>query len=246
MAALYDEIGVNYATTRQPDPHIAALIAEALGPARTVLNVGAGAGSYEPVGRKVVAVEPSLRMIRQRPAGSAPVLRGVGEMLPFADGSFDSVLASLTIHHWPDRRRGFAEMLRVALDRVVVFTFDPAVSHQFWLVQEYFPGIAPLYTDSFSFEEVQGELGGEVQVVPVPADCTDGFLGAYWRRPERYLDPPVRAGISAFHGLTQSEVAAGLQALERDLDSGEWHRRHRDLLRQESFDGGYRLIVHQK
>ena len=167
-------------------------------------------------------------------------------MLPFADGSFDSVLASLTIHHWPDRRRGFAEMLRVASKRVVVFSFDPAVSHQFWLVQEYFPGVARLATDSFSFDEVQAELGGDVRVVPVPADCTDGFLGAYWRRPERYLDPAVRAGMSAFHGLTRSEVEAGLQRLERDLASGEWHGRHRDLIGQETFDGGYRLMVRQK
>ncbi len=246
MTATYDRIGVNYATVRKPDASIARMVHEALGAASTVLNVGAGAGSYEPYGPALVAVEPSRAMIGQRAPGSAPALQAVGEHLPFRDESFEAVLAVLTLHHWPDWRAGIAEMLRVASDRVVVVTFDPRVSHQFWLVQEYFPAIACLATDSFSFDEVQAALGGEIRVVPVPAGCTDGFLAAYWRRPECYLDPAVRAGMSAFHGLSQGDLSEGVRVLERDLQTGAWARRHAHLLEADTFDGGYRLLVRRK
>ena len=243
MAATYDRIGLSYAEVRRPDPRIATRIEGALGGARSVLNVGAGAGSYEPRERAVVAVEPSLAMIAQRPAGSAAAVQGVAEQLPFPDGSFDAAMATLTMHHWPDWRRGVAEMKRVARGRVVVLTFDPLVSHTFWLVREYFPAIARLETDSFSFEAVREEMGGSVLPVPVPADCTDGFLAAYWRRPERYLEPDVRAGMSAFHHLPADALRDGLARLERDIASGAWARRHAGLLALDEFDGGYRLIV---
>ncbi|MEX0784592.1 MAG: class I SAM-dependent methyltransferase [Dehalococcoidia bacterium] len=246
MPATYDAIGLNYASTRRPDPRIAAMVAEALGPADTILNVGAGAGSYEPAGRTLVAVEPSRAMIAQRAPGSAAVVQGVGEHLPFRDGTFDAVMATLTIHHWPDWRAGIGEMLRVASDRVVLLTFDPRVSHQFWLVQDYFPAISTLPTDSFSFDEVHAAFGGESHVVPVPAECTDGFLAAFWRRPKHYLDPTVRAGMSAFHGLSEHDLHTGLEALESDLQSGAWARRNAQLLAAETFDGGYRLLIRRK
>lgn len=242
MAATYDRIGIGYAHMREPDPRIAAAVHAALGGARTVLNVGAGAGSYEPEGRRVVAVEPSAAMIRQRRAGAAPAVRALAEDLPFRTQSFDAALATLTMHHWSDWRRGVEEMRRVA-HRTVVLTFDPAVSHSFWLVQEYFPGIAALSTDRFSFEIVREFIGGAVTVVPVPADCRDGFLGAFWRRPKRYLEPATRAAMSAFHGLPEAEVADGVARLAHDLQSGAWEARHADLLAADEWDGGYRLIV---
>lgn len=243
MTTIYDRIGRGYARSRRPDPQIAAAVLSALGDARSVVNVGAGTGSYEPEDREVVAVEPSRAMIRQRHAGAAPAVRAVAEHLPFRDRRFDAAMATLTMHHWKDTRRGIAEMRRVARSRVVVLTFDPSVSHSFWLVRDYLPSISRLETDSFSFSEVAAALGGDVQAVPVPAACTDGFLAAYWRRPEQYLDESIRAGMSAFHGLPPDEVEAGLSRLAADLRNGRWARRNDELLHATEFDGGYRLIV---
>lgn len=242
MSALYDKIGSGYVRSRRADPRIAARVIEALGDARTVVNVGAGAGSYEPDDRHVVAVEPSAAMVAQRPHGSA-VVRGIAERLPFCDRAFDAAMAILTMHHWSDFRAGIAELRRVARQRVVVLTFDPAVSHAFWLVRDYIPSIASLETDSFSFRQIVEALGGTVSAVPVPADCWDGFLAAYWRRPTQYLDADVRAGMSAFHGLPPEEVRGGLVRLEQDIRSGEWSRRNDGLIHRQEFDGGYRLIV---
>jgi SAM-dependent methyltransferase len=238
---LYDTLGRGYSAARRPDPRIAAQIHAALGDARTVLNVGAGAGSYEPADRAVLAVEPSEVMIAQRPADAAPVVRGVAEALPFPTGSFDAGLALLTLHHWTDQRAGIAELRRVA-DRTVTFTFDTDVS--LWIATDYLPAI--IGQEAFIFppiREVAAWLDAEVQVVPVPHDCTDGFTGAYWARPEAYLDPAVRAGMSAIRNLDPAVVDAGMERLRADLGSGAWDARHGHLRTMSELDLGYRLLV---
>ena len=238
---LYDRIGQDYACYRRPDPRIAARIRSALGDACTVLNVGAGSGSYEPAGHRVVAVEPSAEMVRQRPRGSAPVVRAVAECLPFRRSSFDAALAVLTLHHWRDWRRGVAELLRVA-PRVVLLTWDPD-GPTFWLMEDYFPGL--LTPDRARFPtpaELAEELGGaEVQVVPIAEDCTDGFLGAYWKRPRAYLESGVRGAISALADVAPTD--ARLEQLARDLDDGAWERRHGHLSGLRELDLGYRLVI---
>lgn len=241
-APLYDRIGIGYADRRVPDPRIAAAIAAALGDAASVANVGAGAGSYEPSDRRVVAVEPSLTMIRQRPRDSAPALRATATALPLRDASVDAALAVLTIHHWADRARGLAELRRVARRRVVIFTYEPLVP--FWL-GAYFPGIRRLDLDIFpsraDYERILGPV--RLEVVGIPHDCSDGFLGAYWRRPHAYLDVRVRSSISSFAKLPADEIDAGLARLRADLDSGAWRRSNGALLARESIDVGYRLVV---
>ena len=243
-APVYDRIGRAYARHRRPDPRIAAQIVAALGDAETVVDVGAGTGSYEPSDRRVVAVEPSTVMIAQRPSGAAPVLRAVAEQLPFCDRAFDAALALLTVHHWPDRARGMAELARVA-DRRVVFTFDPEVHYRFSLLDEYFPAAMENERHRVpSIDEVATAIGAtRVEVVPVHHDCSDGFGWAYWRRPEAYLDPEVRSCISMFARLDPVDVEPGVDRLRRDLESGAWHERHRDLLGREWVDGGYRLVI---
>jgi SAM-dependent methyltransferase len=239
---LYDRIGTGYAAYRRPDPRIAKRIVAALGDARSVVNVGAGTGSYEPADRAVVAVEPSAEMVRQRAGTAAPAVRGGAERLPLRDRSVDAALAVLTIHHWTDWRRGLAEMRRVARDRVVILTWEPA-HHGFWLVQEYFPEIVAMDRETFpTFAEMERVLGPiDVRPVPVPADCSDGFLGAYWRRPATYLDAGARGAISAFAKLQGAD--ATLARLRADLADGSWERRHGHLLELPELDIGYRLIV---
>ena len=245
MRPAYDVIGHGYALARKPDSRIAARILAALGQARSVLNVGAGAGSYEPRGPGTVALEPSPLMLGQRPSGASPAVRGVAEWLPFADASFDAVMASLTLHHWSDWRAGVREMRRVSRGRIVIFAFDPSHSHRFWLIRDYFPDMAHAPTEAFDLDDVAAAVGGRVEVVPVPADCTDGFLAAYWRRPAAYLDPTLRAAISTFHTLTPTALDHGLRRLETDIASGEWERRHDRELPLDSFDGGYRLVIRE-
>lgn len=239
---LYDTIGKSYAGTRRAEPAVRAVLHAALADARTVVNVGAGAGSYEPADRAVVAVEPSLAMIRQRPSPGPPVVRGVAEALPFADKTFDAAMASLTIHHWPDLAGGLAELARVARDRIVIFTRDPAHA-QFWLTSDYFPDIAALDAAVFpALATLADHLGPpRVDPVPIPHDCRDGFLAAYWRRPQRYLDPAARAGMSAFSSI--ADPAPGLARLAADLETGRWHARHGDLLERAELDLGYRVLT---
>jgi SAM-dependent methyltransferase len=246
MAARYDAIGRTYTTTRGTDPRLAERIWDALGEARTVVNVGAGTGSYEPPDRDVMAVEPSTVMIAQRPPGAAPVVQASAEALPFADASFDAAMAVLTIHHWTDFPAGAGELRRVARDRVVVFSWDPTYAGRFWLSAEYFPE-AWRREDVANFPSLaeQAVAFGDatIEVVPVPWDCRDGFFSSFWRRPEAYLDPAVRAGISVLAKRSEQELAEGLASLRADLDSGAWARRHADLLERDALDLGYRLLV---
>lgn len=239
-ARTYDAIGLLYAQHRIPDARIAAQIDAALGEARTVCNVGAGTGSYEPSGRQVVAVEPSARMLAQR---TAPAVRGVAEALPFIDGAFDAAMALLTVHHWRDVDAGLRELRRVARQHVV-FCFDGSRHSDFWLVRDYIPEVAVLDRHAPSVERIASALRAtRVEPVPIPFDCTDGFLAAYWRRPERYLEPSVRACISSLAQLDQGVVERGLAKLRADLASGRWHARHAGLLAAETMDWGYRLVV---
>jgi SAM-dependent methyltransferase len=240
MGQLYDDIGRGYAETRRPDPRLAELIRNGLGDARSVVNVGAGAGSYEPTDRRVFAVEPSSTMIRQRASAAAPAIQGSAMELPFSNDSFDAALAILTLHHWPDWRVGVRELLRVSRGQVLILSWDPAVE-PFWL-GEYFPEIWQIDRQIFPpLQALCNELGGaDVRPIPIPHDCTDGFLGAYWRRPEAYLDPAVRASISTFSRI--SRLRQGIGRLRTDLESGKWEEQN-GLLRMESeLDLGYRLI----
>jgi len=239
---LYDRIGVGYRAHRRPDPRIAAAIAAALGDARSVLNVGAGAGSYEPTDRHVLAVEPSTEMIRQRPPGAAPVVQASATALPFGAGAVDASLAVLTVHHWPDRPRGLAELRRVARDRTVILTWEPDAA-PFWLVDDYFPELVaidrPIFDPVDTLRRILGPI--EVRPVPIPHDTVDGFLGAYWRRPAAYLDPAVRGAMSTFTKL--ADVETGLDRLRRDLADGTWERRNASLSALTELDLGYRLII---
>ncbi|WP_169947796.1 class I SAM-dependent methyltransferase [Microbispora sp. H11081] len=241
---VYDEIGMTYAAVRRPDPRLAARITAALGDAATVVNVGAGTGSYEPRAT-LLAVEPSTVMIAQRPPGSAPVVRARAEALPLASGVADAAMALLTVHHWADLAAGIAEMRRIARRRVVILTWDQEISRDYWFLREYLPeGAALDDARAASIADLAWLLGGaRVEAVPIPHDCTDGFGAAYWRRPEGYLDPLVRSGMSVLTQLDQGVVWPALDRLAADLESGRWHERHRDLLGLEEFDAGYRLLV---
>lgn len=240
MSANYDIIGVNYAALRKPDARIAQIIERALGSAETVLNVGAGTGSYEPADRSVIAVEPSREMIRKRAPEAAAVVQASAGGLPFDDKGFDAAMAILTIHHWPDKAAGLCEMRRVARDRIVLLAFDPA--HRPWLT-DYLPELAALDEGQMPAMSDYERWLGPVQVTPVllPHDCSDGFLYAYWRRPAAYLDPRIRSGSSSFWAI--GSVDAGLERLKRDLETRAWERRYADLLNLEAYDAGYRLVV---
>lgn len=245
MSGTYDAIGRSYSTRRRSDPRLAARIGAVTGCGRTVLNVGAGTGSYEPVHSGVIAVEPSAVMIGQRLPSAAPAVRAVAEALPFRKRAFDVVLAILTIHHWSNQKRGLDECARVARDRVVLLTWDPE-AEGFWLVRDYFPEILAfdrgIFPSMHSLSTVLGSVA--VYPVPIPADCVDGFLGAYWKRPAAYLDPEVRAGISSFSRL--ADITPNLERLERDLASGSWDRRNAHLRECTELDVGYRLVVAQR
>lgn len=243
-APAYEVLGVGYRAVRATDPRLAVQLAAALGPVDTVLNVGAGTGSYESVAPRLIAVEPSPTMLWQRPPSAAPAVRAVAEALPFPDTCFDAAMAILTIHHWRDLARGLAELRRVAR-RVVVLTHEPDMAGGFWLVEDYFPEIAALDQARFPPVAAVASLLGGAQVLPlpIPHDCADGFLGAYWQRPEAYLDARVRAGMSALAQMHEDMLTARLRRLAADLRTGVWERRHGRLRRLEALDLGYRLIV---
>ncbi|MDQ2848727.1 MAG: class I SAM-dependent methyltransferase [Actinomycetota bacterium] len=242
--ATYDRIGVHYARGRRPDPRWQAAVHAALGTSRSVLNVGAGTGSYEPADRYVVAVEPSRTMIAQRPAGGTPVLQAAAENLPLADGCFDVAMALVTLHHWRDWAAGLREMQRVAR-RVIVLHFDPESFHsRFWLVRDYLPEIGELELKIPSVQQVAAALGRnvEVQTLPVPWDCIDGFLAAFWRRPHAYQNPDVRQAMSGLQLLDPQVLTRGMNQLRIDLDDGTWERKNNHLLKLDALDLGWRLI----
>ena len=246
-SARYDEIGTAYAATRREDPRTAAEIRAALGDARTVVNVGAGTGSYEPRDRRVIAVEPSEVMIAQRDPGLAPAIRAGAFPLPLGDQSVDAAMAVLTIHHWDDdRERGVRELRRVARGPVVIVTFDPEVSARMWLIADYFPEIAELDRRTFPpLESIAQWLGGKVVVRPIaiPRDTPDWMLGSFWAHPERVLDPQARASTSGFARMPPAVVERVVRAVERDLRDGTWDARHGHLRTLDEYDVGLRLVV---
>lgn len=240
----YERHGHGYARNRRADPRIEARIHAALGEARTVLNVGAGAGSYEPADREVLAVEPSATMRAQRPPGAAPALDARAEALPFADDSFDAAMACVTIHHWEPPEAGLRELRRVARGPVVVFTFDldflPA-----WQLDFLAEGVELERPRFPSIGAVERALGGRARVerVPTPADCADGFFEAFWSRPEVLLDPAIRATQSMWELLPPDAEERIVARLRAALESGAWDAEHGHLREQESFDGSLRLVV---
>jgi hypothetical protein len=227
----YDEIGHGYAEVRRPDPRIQARIMHALGAASSILNVGSGPGSYEPVDRRVIALEPSGVMLAQRPRGAAAAVQAVAERLPFPDAAFD-------------RRAGYAELCRVSPLRVVL-TFDPQVHNQHWFLREYVPSVA-LFDEQHAptIDEIADGINASyVETVPIPYDCTDGFTAAYWRRPHAYLDPEVRRGHSGIAQADPTVVERGLERLREDLETGRWYEAHPDILELAELDVGIRIVV---
>ncbi len=241
----YDRMGIDYSQVRRADPRFEAAIWGALGDARSVLNIGAGAGSYEPGDREVIAVEPSPVMIAQRPPEAAPAIQGVAEAIPLEDGSVDATMGVFTMQHWDDVDRGLAEVLRVTRDRVVLLTLDLDVTAEMWLCRDYLPEIVEHDRETFpTIERLEAVLPNlQVETIPVPSDCTDGFCVALWSRPEAHLDPDVRRSSSIWHLLPDSAVDRGLARLRHDLEGGEWDRRYGQLRTQPALDVGLRLVT---
>lgn len=242
----YDEIGGEYTATRRADPRIAMRIHEALGDADSVANVSAGAGTYEPLDRNVLPIEPSQRMIAQRSPRLPRAILGHPESLPLSSSSVDAAMACLTLHHWTDWRIGLHELRRVARKRVVIFTYDHSYAERFWLLRDYLPKLGRLDGSRFpGIAEQRAGTGDEVRIeqVPIPHDCVDSFLGAYWRRPSAYLDQRVRADISTFRLPGAERLLDGLDRLAEDLRTSRWEECNRDILGREELDLGYRLLV---
>ncbi|MCX8563978.1 class I SAM-dependent methyltransferase [Mycolicibacterium mucogenicum] len=240
----YDETGLTYASTRQPDPRIGAAINAALAGMASVANIGAGTGSYEPA-QTVIAVEPSRVMINQRRTDAASAVQAVAEHLPLRSASVDASVAVLTVHHWRDLKRGITELIRVARRRVAILTWDHDTFKEFWLLRDYLPAAAA--TDAqlaVPISTLMSLLGEATAIpIPVPHDCTDGFGGAYWRRPHAYLDETVRAGMSLCALTPKHQLEEGLSRLATELNTGEWHLKYAHLLNLPELDLGYRLLV---
>jgi SAM-dependent methyltransferase len=241
---VYDRIGREYTTNRRADPRWEAIVAAQIGDARRIVNIGAGTGSYEPPGREVLAIEPSGVMLEQRSPNAAPAVRAVAADLPLTAGCADVVMAILTVHHWSDWECGLAELCRVA-PRRIVFAIDFEVHSQFWLLQEYLPEVLEHTLQCAPEAGVIAEAIGATTSIDMPVyrDLRDGVLGAYWCRPEQYLDHRVRANNSGTALAHPETTALGIARLEADLASGAWYERHSDLLERESIDMGYRLLV---
>ena len=241
----YERGGQHYATVRRTDPRIAAVVHHALGPARTVLNVGAGAGSYEPTDRYVVALEPSAAMRAQRPAHAVPAVHGVAGHLPFDDESFDAAMATLTVHQWPDMRAGLKEMRRVTRGPVVVLTFDGDALDRFWLA-DYAPELFEAERRRYPALDAIGTAlgpGATVSVVPVPRDCLDGFTEAYFARPEAFLLETTRRSQSAWGFVDEAVEARVVERLRADLETGAWDERYGSFRDSDVFEGALRLVV---
>ena len=242
----YDSIGQNYSATRREDPFIRQQIHSALGEARTVVNVGAGAGSYEPTDRVVLAVEPSQTMTLQRGLNRLPAIRATAESLPFHDQSVDAAMTVLSLHHWDrHQKRGIQEMCRVARERVVIVTIDPRVSGSMWLMADYLPEVALLDHQVFPLpEEICAWLdcSTQVEVLPIHRDTPDWSLLSFWGHPERVLDPAARAATSGFARQPEEVVQRVVSAVRKDLAQGVWDKRYGPLRHREELDVGLRLI----
>jgi SAM-dependent methyltransferase len=241
----YGVIGVGYARHRRPDPRIAECLHRALGDARSVLNVGAGAGSYEPTDRAVSAIEPSAAMRAQRPSHLTQAIDAVAEALPFPDDSFDASMTTFSVHQWSDVRVGLREMRRVTRGPVLVLTCDPDRVSSFWLdvyAHEVLATEARRYPPIGVVTELLGRAT-RVLPVPIPLGCTDGFNEAYYGRPERLLDDSVRRACSAWSFLDAAAVASFESKLRRDLSTGLWDSKYGHLRNQTEFDGALRLVV---
>ncbi len=245
LDATYDRIGVGYGAHRRADPRIAARITAALGDARTVVNVGAGAGSYEPRDREVTAVEPSAEMIAQRSADTAPVVQANAESLPFDDDSFDAALAVLTAHHWTDLSAGLSEMQRVARRRIVMVTFDSEALQSLWITADYFPEMLTLQRPSGASSRnlVTVLPAATSSALPVPRDCTDHFFAALWARPELLFDDDLVRPMWVWQSISEEARQAGRERLAADLENGTWEKRYGHLRREHELDVGLRLIV---
>jgi SAM-dependent methyltransferase len=245
----YDLIGAGYATTRREDPRIAARIHAALGEARTVVNVGAGAGSYEPRGRRVIAVEPSEVMASQRPPELPRAILAEAYPLPLADGSVDAAMALLSLHHWDAQQEpGVRELRRVARGPVVILTYDPRVSARMWLMAEYLREVAELDRRIFPLPEQLARwlgAGTVIETVPIARDTPDWTLGSFWAHPERVLDAQARAGTSGFARMPAEVVARVVEAVRCDLEDGTWDERHGHLRDLAEYDAGLRLVTHR-
>jgi SAM-dependent methyltransferase len=245
LPSLYDTLGGTYSATRRADPRVGAQISQALAGSASVVNIGAGTGSYEPA-QTIAAIEPSQTMIDQRPPGAAPAIRATAEHLPLRDNCADAALAVLTVHHWTDLAAGISEMRRIARHQLVVLTWDAEViGEAFWLLSEYLPEArAADAALAVPVDRLVSLLRDAVVTpVPVPHDCADGFAAAYWRRPDAYLDPAVRAGMSLFTKSGEGVVEVGLARLAADMRSGRWQYQHAELLELAELDLGYRLIT---
>lgn len=240
----YNRLGLNYSDFRRPDPRIEAAIWAALGDARSVVNVGAGAGSYEPTDREVIAVEPSPVMIAQRSPDAAPALEGIAESLPLGEKSVDAAMGVLTVHHWPDPDAGLAEMRRVSRRRIVLLTLDADVASDTWLIEDYFAEAGSMDRDVMpSRARIRANLpGADIEPVPVPRGCLDAFSSALWDRPEWLLDPEVRRASSIWHRMPADAAESGLKRLRADLESGRWDEKHGHLRTLPELDIGLRLV----
>lgn len=245
----YDRIGEGYARTRREDPRLAERIHAALGAARTVVNIGAGAGSYEPRDRHVIAIEPSDQMAAQRPRDLAPAIRATADRLPLRDGSVDAAMTVLSLHHWDEgQERGVRELRRVAAGPVVILTCDPEVSGAMWLMADYLPEVAALDRRIFpSMERLAGWLGGRtrIEIVPVPRETSDWTLMSFWAHPERVLDANARNATSGFARMPPEVVDRVVSEVRRDLESGAWDARLGHLRRLDTYDAGMRLLINE-
>jgi SAM-dependent methyltransferase len=242
----YDDHGHGYGAHRRPDPRIASRIHAALGDARTVANIGAGPGSYEPGDRYVLAFEPSQVMRAQRSPGMAPAISARAESLPLDDKSVDAAMAILTVHHWTDQLAGLKQLRRIARGPVAVLTIDVTALPRYWLLADYVPEVIEIDTHCFpAVEAVVETLGGAVSVerVPIPSDCCDGFVEAYWSRPEALLDDEIRAAQATWRSLPPGVESRAISRLAEDLAYGRWDERYGHLRRQASYDAGLVLIV---
>jgi SAM-dependent methyltransferase len=242
----YDQLGQKYSGYRQTDPRIAEYVTKALGGAKTILNVGAGAGSYEPSDKYIVAVEPSIVMRSQRSKnGKVPAINAKADNLPFDDNAFDASMAMVTIHHWPDMNKGLKELRRVTKGQVVIMTFDPNELDNFWNVN-YFPELIEVEKARYpTIDFIVKSLGGTCEVIPVPIplDCVDGFQEAFYGRPEAFLEKEVRLSQSAWGFLPEGVEAKLVQSLKADLESGEWDRKYGHFRSQPTFTCALRLII---